>query len=234
MLATAGLAVVTTLLGAIVSGRFQERAAERQVRATDGEAIRRDRLEAATALACATSDPRTAMWMRGDAILKGVNTDQIEALRSRSHTTRSAGTRPLVALRVLIADQTVRAPTDRMITLTYAIRDEHTTTEDLTAAARPRRPPTTTSSTPPPATCAKRAAAPPSSRRAPEDPSLPPLRPHPGTLTTEDQAVIGQFRAMLAAVQPIALDARPRTGHRRTDQALHGTRPSPIWRQPHP
>ncbi|GGS75869.1 hypothetical protein [Streptomyces pseudogriseolus] len=74
------------------------------------------------------------MWMRGGAILKGVNTDQIEALRSRSHTTRSAGTRPLVALRVLIADQTVRAPTDRMIMLSYAIQDAHTTTEDLTVA----------------------------------------------------------------------------------------------------
>ncbi|MFE1265635.1 hypothetical protein ACFW5X_34640 [Streptomyces albogriseolus] len=133
MLATAGLAVVTTLLGAIVSGRFQERAAERQVRA-HGEAIRRDHLEAATALACATSDHRTAIRMRGDAILKGAGTDQMEALPSRSHTTRSAGTRPLVALRVLIADQTVPAPTGRMITLTYAIRDAHTTTENLTAA----------------------------------------------------------------------------------------------------
>ncbi|MCX4625091.1 hypothetical protein [Streptomyces albogriseolus] len=127
---TAGLAVVATLLGAIVSGRFQERAAERQVRATHGEAIRRDRLEAVTALACAASDHRTAMWMRGDAILKGAGTDRIEALRSQSHMTRSAGARRLVALRVLIEDQAVRAAADRMITLTYAIRDAYATTED--------------------------------------------------------------------------------------------------------
>jgi hypothetical protein len=74
------------------------------------------------------------MWMRGDAILKDAGPDRIEALRSDSHTTRSAVTRPLVALRVLIEDQAVRAAADRMITLTYAIRDAYATTEDLTAA----------------------------------------------------------------------------------------------------
>ncbi|MEV5568033.1 hypothetical protein AB0L54_35050 [Streptomyces sp. NPDC052196] len=131
---TAALAIVATLLGAIVSGRFQERAAERQVRVSHGEAIRRDRLEAVTALACAASDHRTAMWMRGDAILKGASPDRIETLRGESHMTRSAVTRPLVALRVLIEDQAVRAAADRMITLTYAIRDAYATTADLTAA----------------------------------------------------------------------------------------------------
>ncbi|MFK0182409.1 hypothetical protein ACIQVR_41365 [Streptomyces xanthochromogenes] len=121
-LITAALAIVATLLGAIVSGRFQERAAERQVRAAHGEAIRRDRLEAVTALACAASDHRTAMWRRGDAVLKQAGPDRIEALRGESHMTRSAVTRPLVALRILIEDQAVRAAADRMITLTYAIR----------------------------------------------------------------------------------------------------------------
>ncbi|WP_189389977.1 hypothetical protein [Streptomyces sp. SDr-06] len=133
-LIAATLATVATLLGAIVSGRFQERAAERGVRASHGEAIRRDRLEAVTALACAASDHRTTMWRRGDAVLKGASTDRLEALRSESHMTRSAVTRPLVALRVLIEDQAVRAAADRMITLTYAIRDAYATTEDLTAA----------------------------------------------------------------------------------------------------
>ncbi|CQR59317.1 hypothetical protein (plasmid) [Streptomyces leeuwenhoekii] len=111
-----------------MSGRFQERAAERQVRATHGEVIRRDRLEAVAALACAASDHRRAMWMRGDAILKGASTERIEALRDESHMTRSAVTRPLVALRVLIEDQAVRTAADRMITLTYAIRDAYATT----------------------------------------------------------------------------------------------------------
>ncbi|MEV6549261.1 hypothetical protein AB0M57_11170 [Streptomyces sp. NPDC051597] len=121
-LVTAALAIVATLLGAMVSGRFQERAAERQVRAAHGEAIRRDRLEAATALACAASDHRTTMWRRGDAVLKQAGSDRIEVLRGESHMTRSAVTRPLVALRILIEDQAVRAAADRMITLTYAIR----------------------------------------------------------------------------------------------------------------
>ncbi|TBO58891.1 hypothetical protein EYS09_15030 [Streptomyces kasugaensis] len=121
-LVTAALTIVATLLGAIVSGRFQERAAERQVRVTHGETIRRDRLEVVTALACAASDHRRALWMRSDAVLKGAGTDRIETLRGESHMTRSAVTRPLVALRVLIEDPAVRAAADRMITLTYAIR----------------------------------------------------------------------------------------------------------------
>ncbi|MET7911797.1 hypothetical protein ABZS98_26710 [Streptomyces avermitilis] len=89
-LVTAALAIVATLLGAIVSGRFQERAAERSVRASHSEAIRRDRLEAVTALACAISDHRRAMWMRGDAVLKQAGTERIEALRGESHMTRTA------------------------------------------------------------------------------------------------------------------------------------------------
>ncbi|WP_370424241.1 hypothetical protein AB8O64_36410 (plasmid) [Streptomyces sp. QH1-20] len=133
-LVAAALAIVGTLLGSIVSGRFQERAAERSVRVSHGEAIRRDRLEAVTALACAASDHRRAMWMRGDAVLKGADTERIEALRGESHMTRSAVTRPLVALRVLIEDQGVRAAADHMITLTYALRDAYGTTEELSAA----------------------------------------------------------------------------------------------------
>ncbi|MFC8658140.1 hypothetical protein ACFUCT_23515 [Streptomyces parvus] len=133
-LVTAALAIVGTLLGSIVSGRFQERAAERSVRVSHGEAIRRDRLEAVTALACAVSDHRRAMWMRGDAVLKQAGPERIEALRGESHMTRSAVTRPLVALRVLIEDQAVRAAADKMVTLTYALRDAYATTEALTAA----------------------------------------------------------------------------------------------------
>jgi hypothetical protein len=133
-LVTAALAIVGTLLGSIVSGRFQERAAERSVRVSHGEAIRRDRLEAVPALACAVSDHRRAMWMRGDAVLKQAGSERIEALRGESHMTRSAVTRPLVALRVLIEDQAVRAAADEMVTLTYALRDAYATSEQLIAA----------------------------------------------------------------------------------------------------
>ncbi|MFC8884171.1 hypothetical protein [Streptomyces cinereoruber] len=45
-LVTTALAILGTLLDAIVSGRFQERAAERAVRIGHGETIRRDRLGA--------------------------------------------------------------------------------------------------------------------------------------------------------------------------------------------
>ncbi|MEV5982856.1 hypothetical protein [Streptomyces sp. NPDC052114] len=137
MLSTLGpavLAIVATLLGAIVTGRFQERAAERSVRVNHGESIRRDRLEAVTALACAVSDHRRALWTRGDAVLKNADTQRIEALRGESHMTRSAVTRPLVALRVLIEDQVVRTAADRMITLTYAVRNAYATSEELTTA----------------------------------------------------------------------------------------------------
>ncbi|MGW3954015.1 hypothetical protein ACWEKM_24545 [Streptomyces sp. NPDC004752] len=133
-LVTAALAIVGTLLGSIVSGRFQERAAERSVRVSHGETIRRDRLEAVTALACAASDHRRTMWTRGDAILKGADAERIRVLRSESHQTRSQVTRPLVAMRVLITDPTVRAAADHMITLTYAIRNSFGSAEELTAA----------------------------------------------------------------------------------------------------
>ncbi|MGW1819440.1 hypothetical protein ACWCQM_38555 [Streptomyces sp. NPDC002125] len=134
VLVPAALAVVAALLGAIVSGRFQERAAERQIRVTHSETIRRDRLEAVTALACAASDHRTAMWKRGDATLTGAGPERIATLRGESHMTRSAIARPQVALRVLIEDQAVRTAADRMVTLTYAMREAYATTEDLTAA----------------------------------------------------------------------------------------------------
>ncbi|MFC8493963.1 hypothetical protein ACFUJU_24800 [Streptomyces sp. NPDC057235] len=120
---TAALAILGTLLGAIVSGRFQERAAERAVRIGHSETIRRDRLEAVTALAVAVSDHRRTLWDRGEAILKGADAELIQALRVESRATRAAVARPLVSMRVLITDRTVREAADRMITLTYAIRE---------------------------------------------------------------------------------------------------------------
>ncbi|MFK8851173.1 hypothetical protein [Streptomyces sp. Ac-502] len=133
-LITAALAITGTLLGAIVSGRFQERAAERAAHITHSEAVRRDRLEAVTALACAVSDHRRAMWMRGDAILEELPAARKQTLLDESHMTRSAVTRPLVAVRVLIEDQAVRAAAERMITLTYAMHDSWSSRQALTDA----------------------------------------------------------------------------------------------------
>ncbi|MFI7285671.1 hypothetical protein ACIBRY_03230 [Streptomyces anulatus] len=68
-----------------MSSSFQDRAADRKLRVPHGQTIRRDRLEAVTALARAASDHRTATWRRGGATLTGTGTDRIEAVRSESH-----------------------------------------------------------------------------------------------------------------------------------------------------
>ncbi|MFE4264582.1 hypothetical protein [Streptomyces sp. NPDC056883] len=131
---TTVIAVLGTLAGAAVSGRYQRRAAEHTERVALGEALRRDRLAAVTELAAAISDHRAAMWVRGDAKLKGVAPDRQADLRSRSHQTRSAVTRPLVALRVLITDPAVRQAADAMVTATHALRGADTDTSALTRA----------------------------------------------------------------------------------------------------
>lgn len=135
MVATA-LAVLGTLLGAIVSGAFQHRAAGRTEKAARAAQLRRDQLEAVTALAVAISDHRSAMWVRGDAVLKGDPVDRVRDLQTRSHATRSAVTRPLVALRIHITDPAVRSAADDMVTATFAMRDAYDSAEALTAARR--------------------------------------------------------------------------------------------------
>ncbi|MEU9110164.1 hypothetical protein AB0D54_38760 [Streptomyces xanthophaeus] len=132
-LVTAALAIVGTLLGSIVAGRFQERAADRSGRVTRSEAIRRDQLEAVTALASAISDHRQAMWKRANAALAGAAAEEVASLREASHQTRAAVTRPHVALRVLITDPAVRVAVDQMVNLTYGMRQPYATEEDLAA-----------------------------------------------------------------------------------------------------
>ncbi|MER7911503.1 hypothetical protein [Streptomyces sp. NPDC096068] len=132
-LVTAALAILGTLLGAIVSDRFQERAAERAVRVGHGETIRHDRLEAITALAVAVSDHRRTLWKRGGAVL-AQDTDLTQALRTESQATRVTIARALVTMRVLITDPVVREAADRMITLTYAIREGFDSAEALDRA----------------------------------------------------------------------------------------------------
>lgn len=88
------IAVLGTLLGAVVAGAFQQKNASRTQRAAADEQLRRERLEAVTALAAAGSDHRRAMWMRGEAELAGTSPERLEELRIASHATRSAITRP--------------------------------------------------------------------------------------------------------------------------------------------
>ncbi|MEN2424258.1 hypothetical protein AABB02_39925 [Streptomyces rimosus] len=133
-LITAAVAIVATLLGSVVSGRFQERAAERAVRATHDATLRREQLRAVTELACAVSTHRTAIWKRGDAVLQRVGDERIDELRTRGHDTRALVAHPLTALRVLIEDQGVRAAADRMIALTYEMHGAWSSRDGLTSA----------------------------------------------------------------------------------------------------
>jgi hypothetical protein len=128
------IAIVGTLLGAVVSGKFQERAAGRTESVVRGEQLRRDRLAAVADLAEAISTHRSLMWRRGDAVLKGRSAEHIDALRVQTQESRSQVTRPLVALRILVTDPAVRAAADRMVTLTYAMRDAYTSADALTQA----------------------------------------------------------------------------------------------------
>lgn len=59
------IAVLGTLLGAVVSGAFQHWAAGRTEKVAQAQQLRRDRLEVVTELAVAASDHRSAMWVRG-------------------------------------------------------------------------------------------------------------------------------------------------------------------------
>ncbi|MEU6618938.1 hypothetical protein [Streptomyces parvus] len=131
---TTVIAVLGTLAGSIVTGRYQRRSAEHAAKIARGDALRRDRLTAVTDLAAAVSEHRIAMWTRGDAKLKGDAPDRLADLRSRSHETRSAITRPLVALRVLVTDPAVREAADAMVTATYALRGADTDTDALDRA----------------------------------------------------------------------------------------------------
>jgi hypothetical protein len=135
-LVTTAIAVAGTLLGAIVSGRAQqraaqqaaqaqERAAERAAEIAQQQELRRERLGAIRDVADALTDHRIAMWDRGQAVLSGAPAERVQELRDASHTTRRAVTGPLTAFRVLIEDEEVRAAADRMVTLTYALRDTY-------------------------------------------------------------------------------------------------------------
>ncbi|MGW1848595.1 hypothetical protein [Streptomyces sp. NPDC001966] len=132
MLATV-IAVLGTLLGAVVAGTFQQKAAGRAATAAAAEQLRRERLDAVTELAAAGSDHRRAMRMRGEAKISG-SVVRFEELRAASHATRSAITRPLVAVQVLIPDPAVRSAAQAMVSATYRMRDAETSTEALASA----------------------------------------------------------------------------------------------------
>ncbi|WP_030547687.1 hypothetical protein [Streptomyces albus] len=120
---TTVIAVLGTLAGALVSGLLQHRAARSDRADARGEQLRRDRMDAVTALAVAVSDHRRSMWNRRNAELTGAPAARIEELRDEAHRTRSAITDPAVRLRLLIADEAVRAAAVEATEATYRMRD---------------------------------------------------------------------------------------------------------------
>ncbi|MET9293832.1 pRL2-23 [Streptomyces sp. NPDC003077] len=126
------IAVVGTLAGALVSGLLQHRVARADRIEARREQVRRDRMHAVTSLATALSDHRRAMWELYDATLTDQPAQRVQELRDESHRTRSAITEPAVRVRLLIADEAVRAAAAQATTATYVIRDA-TGLDDLQA-----------------------------------------------------------------------------------------------------
>ncbi|MFC8175565.1 hypothetical protein [Streptomyces sp. NPDC057325] len=89
MLATV-IAVLGTLLGAVVAGLIQHRTTRA---ARDAERVdrRRDQaLEAVTALASALANHRRAQFVREELRLAGADQTRLEAARAELHATRAA------------------------------------------------------------------------------------------------------------------------------------------------
>ncbi|NJA56274.1 protein kilB [Streptomyces sp. NEAU-H3] len=88
------IAVIGTLLGSVTAYLLQQRGSERT-------ALRRDRLNAVTALTAALADHRRTMWLREDLRLSAAPHDSYEAARAESHATRAAITAPMTTLAIL-------------------------------------------------------------------------------------------------------------------------------------
>ncbi|MFJ9434064.1 protein kilB [Streptomyces sp. NPDC101490] len=96
------IAVLGTLLGAVVAGLLQHRMARRERTAVQASELRRERLAAVTALVAALAEHRRAMWVREDLRLSGAAEAAYEQARAESHATRAAITAPLTAVRILV------------------------------------------------------------------------------------------------------------------------------------
>ncbi|THA65378.1 protein kilB [Streptomyces sp. A0642] len=142
------IAVVGTLLGAVVAGVLQHRTA-RTTRSEARDDHRRDReLEAVTALASAVAGHRRAMAVREGLRLSGADPQAIAAARAESHATRSAIEAPRVQVSILVpslaaaaeeairATRTLRGATDEQTLET--LRENALTAADRLIAAAAR------------------------------------------------------------------------------------------------
>ncbi|KOG20009.1 MULTISPECIES: hypothetical protein [Streptomyces] len=95
------IAVLGTLLGAVVAGLLQQRLTRRERTEVQAGELRRERLAAITSLVAALSEHRRAMWVREDLRLSGAASAAYEQARAESHATRAAITAPLTAVQIL-------------------------------------------------------------------------------------------------------------------------------------
>ncbi|MFE6715075.1 protein kilB [Streptomyces sp. NPDC057695] len=119
MLATV-IAVLGTLLGAVVAGLIQHRTprAARNAERTDR---RRDQaLEAVTALASALATHRRAQFAREELRLAGADQTRLDAARAELHATRSAIETPRVLVAILVPALAPAA--DAAAQASYALR----------------------------------------------------------------------------------------------------------------
>ncbi|MET9675979.1 protein kilB [Streptomyces sp. NPDC006482] len=120
MLATV-IAVLGTLLGAVVAGLIQHRTA-RTSRDAQRVDQRRDReLEAVSGFATAIAAHRRAMAVREDLRLSGADADRIAQARAEAHLTRSAIEAPRVLVALLVPALGPAATT--AVKASYALRD---------------------------------------------------------------------------------------------------------------
>lgn len=119
-IAAAIVAVVGTLLGAVVVGVQQYCAARSQRR----QVLRDRAMTALGDLSVALADHRRAMWMREDLRLSGAAPVEVAAAREASHVTRSAVTAPQVALALLLPQ--LRLDIDAAVRAAYEMRGAQT------------------------------------------------------------------------------------------------------------
>ncbi|MFB6840260.1 protein kilB [Streptomyces sp. NPDC056361] len=115
------LAVLGTLLGAIVAGAIQHRTTRASLDAARQEQRRDKELAAVTAFASALASHRRAMAVREGLRLAGAAPGVFAAARAESHATRSAVEAPMVTVSILIPSLTTVA--DAATRATYALRD---------------------------------------------------------------------------------------------------------------
>ncbi|MEV5508064.1 hypothetical protein [Streptomyces orinoci] len=110
---TSAVAVLGTLLGAVVTHAFQRLAARRTERFTRSEALRQERIAAYGAFAGALEDYRhgqTARWYRAQEDPRGPS---FTAARDEAHRLRTAARQALYRVRLLTDDQEVVRAAER-------------------------------------------------------------------------------------------------------------------------